>query len=96
MGRYLCKFLSVEGDAALRCLDQAGNGVHGRGFPGAVGTDQSYDLSVAHLKGDALDRLDHAVPDFQIFNFQHIYTSCHLPAAQGCKWIIVIIAIGRK
>ena len=69
VGRYLCS--SCPSRVMPLRHDQAGNGVHGRGFPAPLAPIKLH-LSVAHLKGDALDRLDHAIADFQIFNF-HIF-----------------------
>ena len=59
--RNLCQLRAVQFDTAGRRFQQAGNGMHGRRLACAVGADQRDDLAVLHLKGNSLDRLDHAI-----------------------------------
>ena len=61
---------AVQGNGALPGPEQAGDGVEGRGFPGAVGTDQGHDFPLMHLQGDSLDGVNRAVVHMQIPHLQ--------------------------
>ena len=67
----IAAYAALEADTSAGGLYQSGNGTQGGGFARAVGADQSDDLPLGHLKGDALHGLDAAVVDSQIINFQH-------------------------
>ena len=49
---------------------QAADAVEGGGLAGAVGADQGDDLPLAHMEADAVQRLDVAVFDLEIFDFE--------------------------
>ena len=67
----LKQVMTVIGDAAGLGRHQTGDGVQGGRFTGTVGSDQGDDLTVVHLQTDAFDRVDGAVRDTQILDFQH-------------------------
>ena len=60
-----------EIDAVIRL--QAGDGVEGGGLAGAVGTQQSHDLSPFHVQINAADGLDGTIVYLQISYFKQ----CH-------------------
>ena len=72
--------LVTEVNGAAAGVHQTGNGFQNGGFSRAVGTDQSHNFALAHLKGHALYRMDGAVIDVHVFNFQHLHGS---PPCQG-------------
>mgnify|MGYP007004881006 CR=1 FL=1 len=55
MGRDLRDVLSFEKDLSVFRGDQAGDGLQGRGFACAVGSDQRDDFALVYLEGDSLD-----------------------------------------
>ena len=80
---------TAQHDGTLAGFQQAGNGVQGGGFSGAVGTDQGDDLTLADFKADALYRVDGPVVYMQVlylqqgqilaFDFAHLQPSFFLP-----------------
>ena len=71
--------LPLEVDAAMGGLDQSGDGAQRGGFARAVCANQSDDLPLRHLKGDALDGLNTAVADLQFINLQHRLPPPNMP-----------------
>ena len=71
MGRRLLQVLPVQGHGAGGGSNQAGDGVQGGGFAGAVGADEGDQLPFPHAEGDALQGVDGPVKHVQIFDFKH-------------------------
>ena len=71
VGGDLLEVLSVQRHGAGGRRQQAGDGVERRGLSRAVGSDEGHQLPVAHREGDALQGMDCAVMDVQVFDFQH-------------------------
>ncbi|MCS6766214.1 MAG: hypothetical protein MO847_07255 [Candidatus Protistobacter heckmanni] len=76
----------VLAGVAQRALggELAGDGLHGGGLARAVGADQGDELALAHLERHALDGVDAAVGDAQVFDAEqrgaHWRASCAAPA----------------
>ena len=71
--RHVVDVLVAEGDGALRRGQDAGDGVEGGGLARPIGADQGDDLVLVHVQGDALQRVDLAVEDVEIVDFE----KCH-------------------
>src|SRR5690606_2800445 len=82
VGRDLLQRPAVEPDLTADRLQQAGQGPQGGGLPGAVGADESDHFAGLDLEGDALDGLDLAVGDLEVFDFEECgHRSFSLPGA---------------
>ena len=69
MSRGASYVLPHEGDGSGLGAEQSGYGVKGGGLACAVGADQRHDLPFIYLKRYALDGVDGAVIDVDVFNF---------------------------
>lgn len=68
------QILSIQGHGTGGGCQQAGDGVERGGFSRAVGADEGHQLPVAHREGNALQGVDCAVMDVQVFDFQHRFS----------------------
>ena len=96
MGGNTHNALILKGDAAAPGLQEAGYGVQCSGLACAVGADQGDDLSLIDLKGDALNGVDAAVIDVEIFYLQHAHAqpSFCLPRYASMTWGLFWISAG--
>ena len=70
-----------EPDDAAAHPHQSGDGAHGRGLAGAVGPEQSDDLTLGHLKAEAVQHLYLAVGDKEVLDRQE----CHGATSTGAS-----------
>src|SRR5450759_4733453 len=63
--------LAVKSYRAAGDRLHTGNGVHQRRLAGAIGADQSDDLSGVDMERDAVQNFDAAIGAFDIFNRKH-------------------------
>ena len=74
--------IAEEGDAPVFRMHHAGDGLERRGFAGAVCTDESDDLALVHVEGSALQGVDVAVIDVDVFNIEH---AGHITSPPSCR-----------
>jgi hypothetical protein len=72
--------LSSEGHrGALFRIHQSGYGPQRGALPGAIGADDADDFTLVNFKADAVQSLNVAVRDSQVFNREKHQTSTSLP-----------------
>ena len=64
----------------MKVMEPAGHGFQRGGFSRAIRADQRDDFALMHLKRYALNGMNRAVIDVDVFHFQHII---HLSAVRG-------------
>ena len=79
IGIHVGNVLAAELNGAAAGVHQSGHCLQNGALASAVGADEGNNLTLAHLKGNALDGMDGAVVHMHIFNFQHQASSSSLP-----------------
>src|SRR5690606_7568895 len=81
VGAHASGIVPGKGDLARLGRDQATEGAHQRRLAGAVRAEDGHDFLFLHVQGNALEGLDVAVVDVQVFDLEqrcgHTFTwSC--------------------